>query len=111
VPIITAGVSSLERIWKIKNGVNTVKVNINKFVQEDGSLVIPKEMIEFVKFPKEIVLKKCLECGKEFYQTHEKEKFCPPLDTVRSRCENRYNQRLKRQRRKEKESGKQEEVR
>lgn len=47
--------------------------------------------------------RKCLNCNHLFEITHEGRKFCPPLPgRKRSTCENSYNQRLKRKRRREK---------
>jgi hypothetical protein len=41
----------------------------------------------------------CEECGESFIKTHGRQRFCPPSsDIKRSRCENTFNQRLKRQR-------------
>jgi hypothetical protein len=52
-------------------------------------------------------LQKCLHCGALFEPKHARQKFCSPLpNRGRSTCENTYNQRLKRQRRKEKEKQK-----
>lgn len=54
-------------------------------------------------FPTEIEYKTCEHCGKEFKVTHEKQRFCPTKPgRKRSTCENTYNQRIRRQRQKEK---------
>lgn len=49
-------------------------------------------------------LEKCLNCGSLFEPKHARQKFCSPHPKrERSTCENTYNQRLKRQRRKAKQ--------
>jgi hypothetical protein len=48
--------------------------------------------------------KNCEHCGFPFEVTHERQRFCSPLfGRKRSTCENTYNQRIKRQRQKEKQ--------
>ncbi|QEL82649.1 hypothetical protein DN407_29585 (plasmid) [Bacillus sp. JAS24-2] len=52
-------------------------------------------------------LKHCENCGHLFEPAHGSQKFCSPLPgRKRSTCENTYNQRLKRQRKKEQEQAK-----
>jgi hypothetical protein len=52
----------------------------------------------------EMDVKTCEHCGFPFEVTHERQRFCPPLfGRKRSTCENTYNQRIKRQRQKEKQ--------
>ncbi|MED4903970.1 hypothetical protein [Parageobacillus thermoglucosidasius] len=53
---------------------------------------------------KEAKLERCLNCGGLFEPLHGSQKFCPPRpNKKRSTCENTYNQRLKRQRRRERQ--------
>lgn len=74
---------------------------IDKYKNEDGSLTIPKEFIPFITLKKEIEKGVCLECGKEFIKTHGHQKFCPPKPGRKiSTCQNTYNQRKKRERKK-----------
>jgi hypothetical protein len=51
----------------------------------------------------DMAVKTCEHCGYPFEVTHERQRFCHPLKgRKRSTCENTYNQRIKRQRQKEK---------
>jgi hypothetical protein len=46
----------------------------------------------------------CKNCGLPFEVTHERQRFCPPKKGLKgSTCENTYNKRIKRNRKKEKE--------
>jgi hypothetical protein len=44
------------------------------------------------------IKKQCKECGEWFYSAHGNQRFCPPTTTKRSKCENTFNTRVKRQR-------------
>jgi hypothetical protein len=80
-------------------------VNIKDFIQENGSLVIPRVLVPFVDFTKVPEKRICKNCGLGFYARHGSQKFCPPEPGRKgSRCENTYNKRMKRQRQKEKEA-------
>ena len=39
----------------------------------------------------------CEECKRVFIKNHGNQRFCPPTYQKRSKCENTYNQRIKRQ--------------
>lgn len=48
-----------------------------------------------------IYFKKCLNCGHVFFPQHGHQKFCPPINGRKiSTCQNTYNQRTKRKRKK-----------
>jgi hypothetical protein len=51
-----------------------------------------------------IKMSRCEHCGALFEVTHESRRFCPPLPKNKiSSCQNAYNQRVKRKRKKAKE--------
>jgi hypothetical protein len=81
-----------------------MKITKEDFLLENGSLLIPKALVPFVGL-REIPEKRiCKNCGLEFYPRHRSQFFCPVEPGIkRSRCENTFNQRIKRQRRKERE--------
>jgi hypothetical protein len=79
-------------------------MNIKDFIQENGSLVIPKVFVPFVDFTRIPEKRICKECGLGFYARHGSQIFCPvEPGSIRSRCENNYNVRVKRRRSRAKE--------
>lgn len=93
----------------------------NVTCERSGKLVTEKAMVEAISFnnlfevayyqlskaiPKKEI-RKCDHCEFPFELTHERQHFCPPLlGRKRSTCENTYNQRIKRQRKKEDQNNK-----
>lgn len=85
-----------------------------------GKTVMKKKIVDAVSFENlfevafyqlrqmifnEMQIRTCEHCGFPFEVTHEKQRFCPPLfGKKRSNCENTYNQRLRRQKKKEQQS-------
>lgn len=105
---------SLQEIAKIYfiHLLNTNDAGTSSFEIQDNN-IIPgirfSDLLEVAYFQLSTAVinnkkfKRCLNCDALFEVVHEGRKFCPPLPgRKRSTCENTYNQRLKRQRRKEK---------
>lgn len=92
-------VYSNEVRFKLKNN------QISRFRNYDNLLSIAYEQL-IIAMIDDTPFKRCDNCGHPFELTHEGRRFCPPLPgRKRSRCENTYNQRLKRQKQKLKKKG------
>jgi hypothetical protein len=92
---------------------------MNLAAERNGKTIYKKDIVEAISFKdlfevayfqvrKAILendIKICEHCGFPFEVTHERQRFCPPrFGRKRSTCENTYNQKLKRQRKKEKDN-------
>lgn len=87
---------------------------------KNGKIVMKKTLVDAISFndlfevafyqlrqliSTEQEIRYCEHCEFPFEVTHEKQRFCPSiLGKKRSNCENTYNQRIRRQRKKEKQA-------
>jgi hypothetical protein len=94
-------------------------VLIDVATKENNKVIYKKRIVDAVSFNdlfevaffqlrqlilKEMNFRRCDNCQSPFEPVHERQRFCSPLfGRKRSTCENTFNQRIKRQRQKEKE--------
>lgn len=93
------------KLKKLKSGKTStkfIKGSIVPAISFNNLMEVANYQLKQAIF-KDSMLERCINCDALFEPRHAHQKFCSPLpNRKRSTCENTYNQRLKRQRRKEK---------